>query len=59
MLTNNSAFKYETLHNRPFEITQCWTNGTVTLQCDAKKISYNIRCIKPYTSGTNIEDTIT
>ena len=56
MLDNNDSFKYETGYNEPFEITRCWTNGIVTLQCGAIKISYNIRCIKPYTSDTNVED---
>ena len=37
-------------------ITQCWTNGTVTLQCGAIKIRYNILRINPYTSDTNVED---
>ena len=37
-------------------ITQCWTNGTVTLQCGAIEIRHNIRCIKPYTFDTNVED---
>ena len=37
MLTNNAAFRYETLYNGPFEINHCWTNGAVTLQCGATK----------------------
>ena len=55
MLTNNYAFKYEIPHNIPFEVNQCWTNGTVTLQCGTIKIMQNICYIKPYTSDTNIE----
>ena len=39
-------------------ITQCWTNGTVTLQYGATKISHNILRIKLYTSDTNVEDII-
>ena len=39
-----------------FLITQCWTNGTVTLQCGPKKGRHNIRRIKTYTSDTNVED---
>ena len=38
MLNNNSAFNSETLYKGPFEITQCWTNGTVPLQCGAIKL---------------------
>ena len=37
-------------------INQCWTNGTVPLQCGAIKIRYNISHIKSYTSDTNVED---
>ena len=43
MQTNNSGFKYETLYKVPFEITQCQSNGAVTLQCGATKIRYTIR----------------
>ena len=38
MLINNTASKYETPYVGPFEITQCWKNGMVTLQCGAIKI---------------------
>ena len=31
-LDNNYALKYDTTYKGPFEITQCFTNGTVTLQ---------------------------
>ena len=31
MLNNNSAFKYETPYLGSFEMTHCWTNGTVIL----------------------------
>ena len=37
ILVNNTEFKYEIPYNGPFEITQCWTNGTVALQCGAKQ----------------------
>ena len=37
-------------------ITQCCTNGTVTLQYGEIAIRYNICHIKPYTSGRNVED---
>ena len=40
----------------PFEITQCFTNGTVNLQCGAIQMRYNICCINPYKSDTNVED---
>ena len=43
-------------YNRPFVITQCWTNGTVALQCGPIKIRHNICRIKPHTSDTNFED---
>ena len=46
-------------YNRPFVITQYWTNGTVTLQYGPTEIGYNILCIKPYTSNINAEDIIT
>ena len=58
ILTKESAFKDETPYNGPFEITQCWTNGTVTLQCDIIKNRYNIRHIKLYKSDTKIGDNI-
>ena len=58
MLNNNSAFKHKTQYKGPFEITQCWENITVILKCDAIKIRYNIRHIKPYTYDTKIEDII-
>ena len=58
MLNNKSAFKYETPNKEPFEIKQCCTNETIILQYYAIKIRYNICHIKPYTSDTNIEDTI-
>ena len=38
MLANNTAYKYETTYKVPFVITQCWTNGTVTLQCSEIKL---------------------
>ena len=58
-LTNNAAYKYESPYNRPFVITQCWTNGTVTLQYGATQVRHNIRWIKPYTYDTNVEDITT
>ena len=42
-------------YNSPFVITQCWTNGVVTLQYGLKK-RHNIHRIKPYKSDTNVED---
>ena len=47
MLTNHTAYKYETWYKGPFVIRQCFTNGTVNLQCGAIQIKYNTRCIKP------------
>ena len=48
MVNNKSAYKYETLYNKPFEIMNFWTNGTVKLQIDAIKHWCNICCINPY-----------
>ena len=45
MIKNNATFKYYTLNKGPFEITQCWNNGTVTLHCGVIKIRYNTRHI--------------
>ena len=42
--------------NETFVITECWTNGTVTLQYGAIKTSCSIRCINPYTYYSNVED---
>ena len=56
MLDSNSAYKHETPYKGTFVITKCWNTGTVTLQCGATKIRYNIFHIKPYKFDTNIED---
>ena len=56
MLTNHTAYKYETSYKGPCVITQCFTNVTVNLQYGATKIRYNIRRIKPYRSDTKVED---
>ena len=58
MLVNNTAFNYEMTYKYkgPFETMQCWTIGTVALQCGEKKIRYNMIGIKPHTSDTNVED---
>ena len=37
MLNNHTEYKYETPYKGTFVITQCWTNVTVILQCDAIK----------------------
>ena len=58
VLNNNNTFKYQTPYKGTFEINQCWSNGAVTLQCDATKIWYNISRIKPYKSDTNVEDIV-
>ena len=55
IVTNKSAYRYETPYNGTFVITQCWTNIMVTLQCGPIEIRHNIRRIKPYISDTNIE----
>ena len=56
MITNNTAYKYETPYKVPFLIKKCWTNGTVSLQCGAIKNMYNIYHINPYKSDTNVQD---
>ena len=56
MLTNHTAYKYETPYTETFLVTQCFTNGTVTLQYGATEIRHNMRPIKPYKSDTNVED---
>ena len=53
---NYTAFKYENPYKDPFKIIQCWTNGTISLQCGEIKIRYNIHHIKTYESDTNVED---
>ena len=35
MLNKHNAYKYETPYTGPSLITQCWTNGTVSLQIGA------------------------
>ena len=55
MLTNYTAYKYETPYKVPFVITQCFTNGTITLQCGATQVKYNMRRIKPYKLDTKVE----
>ena len=50
MLTNQTAYKYETPYKGPFLITQCFSNGTVKLQCGAIQINHIIHCNRPYKS---------
>ena len=38
MIDNNYDFKCETSYKVPFDITQCWTNGMVTLNRGAIKL---------------------
>ena len=56
MLTKHTPYKYEKIYTGPFVINQCFTNGTVILQCGPTKISYNIHQIKSYKSDTKVED---
>ena len=56
MLTKHTIYKYETPYTGPFMITQCFTNGTVKLQCGAIQITYNIHHIKTYKPDTKVED---
>ena len=53
MLTKHAAYKYDILFTGPFVITQYFTNGAVSVQCDPKTISY-IRRIKPCKSDTKV-----
>ena len=55
MITNHTAYTYETPYKCPFVITQCFTNGTVMLQYVLTKIGHNIRRIEAYKSGTKVE----
>ena len=55
MLTNHTAYKYETPYKGPFVITPCFTNGTVMLQYGLTKIGHNIRRIEAYKSVTKVE----
>ena len=56
MLTNHTAYKYETTYKGHFLITQYFTNFTVMLQYGVTQIKYNIRKIKPYKSDNKVED---
>ena len=47
ILTNNTAYKYETPYKCPLVITHKFNNGKVMLQCGAIKTTYNIRRINP------------
>ena len=54
MITNHTAYKYETPYKSPFVITQCFNNGAVNLQYGP--IYIYIRWIKPYKPDTKVED---
>ena len=56
MLTNQTAYKYETLYKVSLVITHCFTNGTVNFHNSATQITYNIRHINLYKSDTKVED---
>ena len=55
ILTNHTAYKYETPYKGPFVITQCFTNDMVNLQYGPTKIRYNIRRINTYKLDTKNE----
>ena len=55
MLTNHTAYKYETPYKGSFAITQCFTNVTVNLQCGAIQIKHNTRRIETYKLDTKVE----
>ena len=54
ILTRHTSYKYEIPYMGPFVITQCFTNGTVNLQCDMKTIMYNILHINTYKQYTKV-----
>ena len=56
ILNDKAELKYETLHNRPLEIIQCWNNDTVTFKMGVVKIRQSIFRIKPYKSDKNVDD---
>ena len=56
MLTNHTAYKYETPYKGLFLITQCFTNGMLNLQYGAVKIKYNICLIHPCKSDTKVDN---
>ena len=56
ILNNSPAYKYEMPYMGPFVIEQYCNNDTVTLQCSAIKIRYNIRHINPYKYDTKVEE---
>ena len=56
MITNHTAYKYETPFKGPFVRTHLFTNGMVNLHYGATEIRYNIRRIKPYKLVTKDED---
>ena len=56
MITNHTAYKYETPYKGLFVITQFFINITVNLQCGTTKNRYNIRRINPYKYDTKVEE---
>ena len=56
ILNKHTVYKLKTPYMVPFVITQCFTNGTLNLQCDAIQIKSNIRRINPYKLDTIVED---
>ena len=56
MITNHTAYKYETLSKGPFFIKNCFTNVTVNSICGAVQVRYNIHHIKTYKFDTKVED---
>ena len=56
MITKRTEYNYETPYMGPFFITQCFTNGTVSLKFVMIEIKYHIRHIKQYNFDTKFED---
>ena len=56
ILTLYTSYKYETPYKGHFVITQCFTYGTVKLQCSTTYIMYNMHHIKPCKYDTKVGD---
>ena len=55
MLTNHTAYKYETPYKVTFVITQFFTNDAVNLKHGTTQIKYNICRMNPYKLDTNVK----
>ena len=55
MITNYTAYKYETPYKVHFLLKQCVFNSTVNLRCGMVQMKYNIRRINPYKYDTKVD----